>query len=83
MWLEDNGRTYGALTVNILMSAAMIVVSASEGADAGFLKGGFDLGLHAKKGGGPALGQMLKSLHRGPKKGGGGGVRPLPPICSC
>ena len=39
------------------------------------------LGLQAKKGGGPTLGPMLKSLHRGPK--GGGGVRtpwtPPPP----
>ena len=36
-----------------------------SGADAGFLKGGSNvLGLHAKKrGGGPALGPMLKSRH--------------------
>ena len=34
------------------------------------------LGLQAKKGG-PTLGPMLKSLHRGPK--GGGGVRTPPP----
>ena len=33
------------------------------------------LGLQAKKGGGPTLGPMLKSLHRGPK----GGVRTPPP----
>ena len=45
-----------------------------------FLKGGSNLGLHAKSGGGqgwvgggggcgPALGPMLKSLHRGTKGG--------------
>ena len=57
-----------------------------SGADPGFLKGGgvhLDLGLQAKKGGGgprggPTLGPMLKSLHRGPK-GGGGGPDPLDP----
>ena len=32
--------------------------------------GGSIIGLHAKKGGGPALGPMLKSLQRGPKGGG-------------
>ena len=42
--------------------------------------GGSILGLHAKKGGpggGKMLGPMLKSLHRGPK--GGGGPDPLDP----
>ena len=43
----------------------------SEGADPGFLKGGSILGLQAKKGG-PTLGPVLKSLHRGPKGGGSG-----------
>ena len=41
------------------------------------------LGLHARKrGGGPALGPMLKSLHRGPKGGGVQtlGPRPLDPL---
>ena len=44
-----------------------------SGADAGILKGRSNLCLHAK--GGPALGPMLKSLHRGPK---GGGVQTQP-----
>ena len=34
------------------------------------------LGLQAKKGGGPTLGPMLESLHRGPK----GGSRPPAPL---
>ena len=55
------------------------------GADPGFLKGG---GVHLRStskkrgGGGPrggaTLGPMLKSLHRGPKRGGSG--PPAPPL---
>ena len=43
----------------------------TAGADAGYLKGGPYVGLHAKIGvqGGPALGPMIKSLHRGPNGG--------------
>ena len=40
-----------------------------------FFKGGSNLCLQEKKGvpeGGPILGPMLKSLHRGSKRGGGG-----------
>ena len=35
------------------------------------------IGLHAKRG--PALGSMLKSLHCGPKGGGGVQTPPSPP----
>ena len=56
------------------------------GADPGFLKrgGGASIGLQAKKGdsgGGPILGPMLKSLHRGPK-GGSSPPDPDPPMGS-
>ena len=62
---------------------ASVVCRPRAGADPGFLKGGSILGLQAKKRGGgprggPTLGPMLKSLHRGPK-GGGGGPDPLAP----
>ena len=43
-----------------------------------FLKGGSIIDLQAKKGG-PVLGPMLKSLHRGPKGGGGCGPPGPPP----
>ena len=41
--------------------------------DAGFLRGGSNLDLHAKRGvpGGPALDPVLKSRHRGQRGGGG------------
>ena len=52
-------------------------------ADPGFLKRGAHLRSTSKKGGpggGPTLGPMLKSLQRGPKKGGGRPLeRPPPP----
>ena len=46
-----------------------------------FLKGGSNLGLHAKGGrpGGLVLGPMLKSLHPGPNAGGGGCPDPRTP----
>ena len=58
------------------MKAALRGTGLSAGTDPGFLKGGGSiLGLQAKEGGGPrggpTLGPMLKSLHRGPKGGGG------------
>ena len=54
------------------------------GADPGFLKrgGGVHLRSTSKKGGpggGPIVGPMLKSLHRGPKSG----TTPPPPIRPC
>ena len=48
------------------------------GADAGFLKGGGGPTWVYTQKGGPVLGPMLKSLHRGPK-GGGGVQTPDPP----
>ena len=50
--------------------------SSKAGADPGFLKGGGGVQIRStsKKGGpdgGPILGPMLKSLHRGTKGGGG------------
>ena len=56
------------------------------GADPGFLKGGGGPSYVYKQkrggpGGGPTLGQMLKSLHRG-QKGAPGPPAPLdPPMC--
>ena len=55
----------------------------NAGADPGFLKGGGGVQIRStsKKGGrpdgGPILGPMLKSLHRGTK----GGVQTPPPPC--
>ena len=65
--------------LHILLSNSFSVPSDS-GADPGFLKGGVQIrSIPAKKGlpdGGPILGPMLKSLHRGTK---GGGPDPLDP----
>ena len=55
-------------------SAQIVYVRSSS--DPGFFKRGVHLRCTSKKrgpGGGPILGPMLKSLHHGPKKGGGGG----------
>ena len=52
------------------------------GADPGFLKGGGHIMSTSKKGGqtgGPILGPMLKSLHRGTKGGGANPPGPLDP----
>ena len=89
---NDPSNTYCEVRVELMFYQLGLIIMYMprvahpfSGAGPGFLKRG---GVHLrstskKKGGGgprggPTLGPMLKSLHRGPR-GGGGGPDPLPP----
>ena len=63
----------GLSTTELAHSSLSMQPAVISGADPGFLKRGSVIGLQAKKGGpggGLILGPMLKSLQRGPNRGG-------------